>query len=178
MNASEVISSPADAHPTLRRAAAHQSTRVTLTADGAELLRAKLETLKRELDEEYPIRLREARSFGDAAGNDDYLQIKEEEALLVQRIQGLQAMLASATVLPSGNTAAAGVVVGSRVEVENLESGAVSEHLITGGFEGASAGVSADSPVGQALLGRRAGDRVEVGLPGGHRLELRIIGVT
>ena len=178
MNAQKLLTDPAPHDSTLRQAAARQVTKVTLTSAGEKLLRRKLELLRRELDEDYPARLREARSFGEATGNDDYLQVKEEEALLVHRVYRLQAMLDAATVLRSDEADTEVVAVGSRVEVEDLDSGAVGEYRLTGGFEEAAAGVSADSPVGQALLGRRAGDQVEVELPRGRRLRLRVIAIA
>jgi transcription elongation factor GreA len=167
---------PATTNQALWRTAEPPQANITLTAEGEQALRAKLTELRRELDEIYPARLREARSFGGAGGNDDYLQIKEEEALLALRVSRLQAMLDAATVLRSADAEAGVVAVGHRVEVEDRDSGAVSAYDLVGGFERAVNGVSADSPVGRALLGRRVGDRTEVELPGGRLVRLRILG--
>jgi transcription elongation factor GreA len=167
---------PVNASQALWRTAEPAQANVTLTGEGERALRAKLAELRRELDEIYPARLREARSFGGAGGNDDYLQIKEEEALLALRVTRLQEMLDTATVLRSSDAEAGVVAIGHRVEVEDCDSGAVSGYDLVGVFERAVNGVSADSPVGRALIGRRVGDRTEVELPGGRLVKLRILG--
>lgn len=167
---------PVSASQALWRTAEPAQTKITLTGEGERALRAKLTELRRELDEIYPARLREARSFGSAGGNDDYLQIKEEEALLALRVTRLQAMLDGATVLRSSDAEAGVVAIGHRVEVEDRDSGAVSGYDLVGGFERVVNGVSADSPIGRALIGRRVGDRTEVELPGGRLVRLRILG--
>ena len=178
MNATQLTSPAPTDGPLAPGPAAPQPARITLTSDGAQLLRAKIELLRRELAEDYAVRLKEARTFGEAAGNDEYLQIKEEEALLVRRIHRLQEMLDTATVIERTDYDPEQVTVGSTVEVEDLDSGAISEHRLYGGFEDRPAGVSVDSPVGRSLLGRRPGERVEVTLPRGRQLQLRVVAVS
>jgi transcription elongation factor GreA len=85
-------------------------------------------------------------------------------------------MLDGATVLRSSDVEAGVVAIGHRVEVEDRDSGAVRGYDLVGGFERVVNGVSADSPVGRALIGRRVGDRTEVELPGGRVVRLRILG--
>jgi transcription elongation GreA/GreB family factor len=70
------------------------------------------------------------------------------------------------------------VVVGTIVEVEDLDSGAVGEYLLIGGHERLSPkAASAGSPIGRALIGRTAREEVAVELPRDRRRRLRIIGV-
>jgi transcription elongation factor GreA len=70
------------------------------------------------------------------------------------------------------------VTVGSTVQVEDLASGRTSEHLLAGTHERlAPTDVSANSPIGQALLGREAEDEVCVDLPSGRSVDLRISSV-
>ena len=172
MSTQELLSK-SDGPPTTRRAPL-QPPITTLTSTGVQVLKAKLDALCYELDVEFPERLREARSFGDG-GYDDCLQIKEEEALVIQRVARLQDLLDSSTVSDGEPGEAGTVTVGCQVEVEDRDSGAVSEYWLVGGFEDAAAGVSVDSPVGRAVLGRRAGDEVEVDLPRGRVLRLLIV---
>ena len=64
------------------------------------------------------------------------------------------------------------------MEVRDTGSGAVRKHRITGGFELAEPGdVSANSPVGEALMGRAPGDMVEVDLPNGRTAKLEVLAV-
>src|SRR5689334_13478839 len=70
-----------------------------LTRDREPALRAELSRLRRELEVENARRLEEARTFGDSSENDDYLQIKEEEAVTASRIVRLEAVLQGAEVV-------------------------------------------------------------------------------
>jgi transcription elongation factor GreA len=154
--------------------------RVLLTRAGEEVMRGELKRLRERIDGEFTARLREAREFGGSSENDEYLQILEEEAVVAARIRRLENLLASADIVEDdrdrGPDGIAGI--GSLVEVRNTRSGAVRKHRIAGGFEPAEPGdVSANSPVGEALLGRAAGDIVEVGLPSGRRPRLEILAV-
>lgn len=141
-------------------------------------MRAELARLRQRLDGEFTDRLREARGFGASHENDEYLQIKEEEAVLAARMRQLESLLDSAKVVDEGSAGSGVVAIGSRVEVKNARSGAVRKHRITGGFEPVEPGdVSANSPVGQALLSRSVGEAVEVELPSGRTAKLEIVAV-
>jgi len=122
-------------------------------------------------------RLREARAFGAPAGNDDYLQIQEEEIILAARAARLDELLERACVVDGGSLDGR-AAVGTTVEVRDIESGELREHELVGGHGalGANA-VSAGSPIGEALLGREAGAIVEVQLPKGGSRRLEILRV-
>jgi transcription elongation factor GreA len=152
--------------------------RVILTREGERAMRAELERLRRRLDGEFTDRLREARGFGASHENDEYLQIKEEEAVVASRMRQLESLLNTAEIVEGGSAGRGIVAIGSLVEVKNLGSAAVRKHRITGGFEPVEPGdVSANSPVGQALLGRSPGERVEVELPNGRTVAFEVVAV-
>jgi transcription elongation factor GreA len=112
-----------------------------------------------------------ARSFGDLAENFEYHAAKNEQGLLERRIAMLRDRLQRAVIVDEHATGSDVVGVGSKVEIED-ESG---EKLI---FEISSVGgVSPDSPVGRALLGRKVGDEVEIEAPRGA-WRARIVSVT
>src|SRR5436305_619843 len=71
-----------------------------LTREGERALRATLRRLQHQLSVEFAARLSQARTFGEIAGNDDYLQTLEEGAVLRSRIARLEGLLDSATVVP------------------------------------------------------------------------------
>lgn len=147
-----------------------------LTHEGERALRATLRRLRHQLSE-FAARLSQARTFGEIAGNDDYLQTLEEEAVLRSRIARLEGLLDSATVV-SGSPRAGVAAIGTTVQVEDLASGAVQEHRLMGDYEELRADdVSASSPVGRALTMRFPGDEVEVELPNGRSRSLRILAV-
>jgi transcription elongation factor GreA len=137
-----------------------------------------LGNLHEQLNVEFAARLRHARSFGEIAGNDDYLQTIEEEAVLRSRIARLEGLLDSATVVSESPQTSGAVAIGTTVQAEDLTSGAVQRHRLVGDYEELDAdAVSASSPVGRALTRGAAGDKVEVELPNGRRRTLRILAV-
>ena len=152
--------------------------RALITREGERALREELVRLRQQLAVDFPERLREALSFGEAHKNDDYLQAKEEEAVVASRLRQLDAVLAAAEVVETVQTADGQVTVGSTVQLEDLASGRTSEHLLTGTHEGLTpTDISASSPIGRALLGGEAGDEVRVDLPSGRSVDLRVVSV-
>jgi transcription elongation factor GreA len=112
-----------------------------------------------------------ARSFGDLSENFEYHAAKNEQGLLEARIRVLRHRLHHATIVDEKEAAASGVVtVGSLVELER-DDGERLEIEITG-----VGGVSPDSPVGRALLGKGPGDEIEVEAPRG-RWRARVVSV-
>lgn len=148
-----------------------------ITRDGERLLRAELERLRGELELDMADRLREARAFGAPAGNDDYLQIQEEEIILAVRAARLDELLERAQVIDSGSLDGR-AAVGMIVEVKNSDNGELMEHELVGGHEAPRANTAtAASPIGQALIGRKAGEIIAVHLPKGGRQHLEIVRV-
>jgi transcription elongation factor GreA len=142
------------------------------------MTRAQKEQLETELAElEGPKRaaiveaIASARSFGDLSENFEYHAAKNEQGLLERRIRLLRDRLDRA-VLVDESAAAAGIVgVGSKVEVEDDQGGTMEFEISSVG------GVSPDSPVGQALMGAKAGDEVEIQAPKGA-WRARIVSVS
>lgn len=151
--------------------------RAIVTRAGENALRATLMRLRHQLDVEFAERLKQAHAFGETSGNDDYLQILEEEAVLAYRVSRLETLLDCATVVDHSVGTEGAVAIGTTVEVEDLASGMLSEHRLGGDYEPSSADVSVSSPVGQALIGRAAGDDVDVKLPNGRVRKLKIVAV-
>jgi len=141
---------------------------VFLTAEGIENLRRELEYLVNVRRPELARILRRAIQQGDLSENADYIAAKEEQAFLEGRIQQIEMMLRNA-VLIEANGPAGVVDLGSQVTV--LEEGRETPEVfrIVGPAEAdpLNGKVSHESPLGQALLGRRAGDVVTVDAPAG-----------
>ncbi|HKI92210.1 MAG TPA: transcription elongation factor GreA [Gaiellaceae bacterium] len=136
---------------------------------GEQLTRAEKEHLEAELAElEGPRRraiveaIAVARGHGDLSENFEYHSAKNEQGLLERRITILRARLQHATVIDEAAAAASGVVtVGSKVSLEREDGEAMEIEISSVG------GVSPDSPVGQAVLGKGEGDEIEVEAPRG-----------
>ena len=138
----------------------------TLTAEGAERLRAELAELTGVKRPEVIARIRAAKELGDLKENADYSSAREEQSFLEGRVQAIEAQLRTAViaVVPS---AGAGADLGSRVTVE--VDGATDIYTLVGTAEAdpSSGRLSVASPVGRALLGAVAGDEVAVQTPRG-----------
>jgi transcription elongation factor GreA len=149
-----------------------------LTADGARMLSGEIDRLRAEKDEQVARRLREARQAGSWGDGDEYLAIKEEEAILAARIASLEEFVHHATLIDDSPAEDGLVGIGSVVDVEDVASGRRMRYELVGWHDGAQPGTaSAGSPVGQALLGQPVGSTVDVELPDGRTRELRIVAV-
>jgi transcription elongation factor GreA len=103
-----------------------------------------------------------ARAHGDLSENFEYHAAKNEQGLLERRITILRSRLQNSEVIDEAAAAASGVAtVGSVVELRREDGEILSVELSSVG------GVSPESPVGRAVLGRAEGDEVEVEAPRG-----------
>jgi len=174
--ATDTVAAPPAADRALATAAA--AGRPIITAGHERALRAELDRLRHRLEAEFTERLREARGFGPSDANDDYLQIKEEEAVLAAGIAHISMLLESALVVDEAALESGLGALGSTVHVTDRDSGRRRRYRLTGGHEPLTLGVaSAGSPIGRALMGKRVGDIVDVVLPRGRRRRLEITAV-
>jgi transcription elongation factor GreA len=131
-----------------------------MTATQRDALAAELAELEGPRRAELVEAIATARGYGDLSENFAYHDAKNEQGLLERRIAILRRRVENAVVVEQ---AADGIVgVGSVVEVED-ESGSRFEVEISS----VTGGVSADSPLGAALVGAKIGDAVEVQAPKG-----------
>lgn len=142
---------------------------VYLTPEGAEELRRELDTLITVRRPELAQKLTEAVSQGDLKENADYHDAKEQQAFIEGRIQYLENVLRSATIISKEDRPTDIVVVGSTVTI--IEEGMDDEetYSIVGAAEAnpAEGKISNVSPIGSALIGAKKGDRVRAKTPGG-----------
>ena len=149
---------------------------VILTPEGLEKLKAELEDLTTNKRREVAERIKDAREYGDISENSEYDDAKNEQAMLEARILSLEEKLRSATVVEAKDITTDVVGVGTAVKVKDTESGKSVTYTIVGSTEAnpAEKKLSNESPVGRALLGRKAKDKVTVQLPNGKARELTI----
>jgi transcription elongation factor GreA len=153
-----------------------QSEALPITAAGYERLRSELETLRTDGRRRMSERLREAREDGHLADNPALYDVFVEQAQLERRIASLEEQEAAAQIVAPAPDGIAGI--GSRVRVRDVAVGEVAEYDLVGAIE-ADAGdgrVSVGAPLGRALVGRGAGESVEVETPRGT-LWFEILGV-
>jgi len=146
--------------------------RVMLTPEGRAKLRAELEHLLSVRRKEAVERLQAARELSDAWDSPEYIEAKNEMSFIEGRIMTIEHLLAEAGVIqterPPGG--ADFVRLGSRVTVLN-EDGEEESYVLVGSAEAdpRTGRISNQSPVGQALLGRRVGEHIQAVAPGGMR---------
>src|SRR5689334_14421861 len=133
-----------------------------LTQAQKKQLEAELAELEGPRRREIVQAIATARGFGDLSENFEYHAAKNEQGLLERRILMLRDRLDRAVLVDEDAVAASDEVhVGSRVEVGRDDGERMQLEISSVG------GVSPDSPVGRALLGRKAGDEFEVQAPRG-----------
>ena len=140
-----------------------------MTLRGAELLRKELTQLKNVERPKISEQIAEARSHGDLSENAEYDAAREKQGLMEARIRDIEAKLANAQVVDPKTLHAEGrVVFGATVEVED-DKGEASTWQIVGEDEAdiKQGRIFVASPIARALIGKSAGDSVEVQTPGG-----------
>jgi transcription elongation factor GreA len=147
------------------------------------MIGADLEDLRAELRElglhgrgEIAERLRDARLYGDGSNNDELHTVREEQMVVEARIALLEHVIARAVIAdPAREKGVAGI--GSTVSLEDISSGAIKTYRLASAHAIGDGAISAASPMGQALIGSRAGAVVSLELPNGRSRSVRVVSV-
>jgi len=139
-----------------------------------EKLSVQLKEFMRELHVEIPELLKHARSLGDLSENAEYEMTKERQLFVESRIKQLEDLIQKLQGINLDNLPQDRAAYGSRVKVEDLDSGEEKSYLLV--FPGEDPAyknpgdilVTMGSPVSQALCGKQEGDDVSVRLPKGN----------
>jgi len=147
-----------------------------ITKEGLEKLREEIEQLSTEKRREVAARIKEAREFGDISENAEYDDAKNEQALLEQRIATLEERLRRAEVIDEKDVDTSVAGVGTTVHVKDQKSGDSQKFLIVGSAEAdpMEHKLSNESPIGQALMGKKRNEVVSVDVPRGPKKKLKI----
>ena len=142
---------------------------VILTKEGKEELEKRLEFLKVTKRAEITERIKTAREFGDLSENAEYDAAKNEQAMIEGEILEIENKLKYAVLIKDSAAKKGTVSLGSKVDFIDEDLGEVFTYEIVGTTEAdVEAGrISNESPIGNALLGRKAGDKVNVVVPSG-----------
>lgn len=142
---------------------------VILTKEGKEELEKRLEYLKVVKRAEITERIKTARDFGDLSENAEYDAAKNEQAMIEGEIVEIEAKLKYAVIIQENSAKKGTVSLGSKVEIVENEAGETLSYEIVGTTEAdvEQGRISNESPIGNALLGHKAGDTVTVKVPAG-----------
>jgi transcription elongation factor GreA len=152
---------------------------IVLTRDGLKKLEDELDELKTVHRKEVNERIRQAKEFGDISENAEYEDAKQEQAFVEGRILKLEGMIRNARIIDQSDYVADEVHLGAIVKVVEVSAKTAHEFTIVGSAEAdpKNARLSNESPLGRALMGRKAGETVDVTTPRGQ-MKYRIDGIN
>jgi transcription elongation factor GreA len=151
---------------------------VILTEDGLKEKQEKLDFLKTVKRAQISEQIKEARAFGDLSENAEYDEAKNEQAKVEAEIAQLEKLLRNAVVLEATADSTT-VNIGTTVRILDMEFGEEESYQIVGSVEADSdrRRISNESPVGAALIGKKAGEIAKVETPAGE-IRLKIISIN
>ena len=139
------------------------------TQQGYQELVDELNYLKFEKREKIKNDIAVARSFGDLSENSEYDEARNEQAKNEARIKELEELVENAVILDESTIETSVISLGSKVKVLNTALGMEQTLDLVGSNESnpMEGKISDQSPIGAALMGKRAGDLITVDVPNG-----------
>jgi transcription elongation factor GreA len=148
-----------------------------LTSEGKEKLEAELHLFKTEKRKQVAEKIEAAKEMGDISENAEYAAAKDEQAFLEARITELETILAYAQVVDH-QAVGESVNIGTTVKLRT-DGGEMREYTIVGYNEAnpSDGKISNESPLGQALVGKKVNDTVVIKAPSGEK-KFTVISIT
>jgi transcription elongation factor GreA len=146
--------------------------RVPMTRGGYEGLKKELANLKSVERPQNIKAIEEARAHGDLSENAEFEAAKDRQGFIEARINDLEFKLGNADVIDPEDLPKDRAVFGSRVLLENLDSGDKSEYMLVGPDESSieDGRISVSSPLGKVIIGKEPGDEIVLNAPAGKRV--------
>jgi transcription elongation factor GreA len=153
--------------------------RVVLTKDGQKKLEAELDYYIRVKRNEVAEQIATARGFGDLSENAEYDEAKNEQSRIEARIVEMENILRTCVIVDDNDISTHSVNVGTTVKVKNAGNGKELSYTIVGANETnhREMKISAESPIGFMLMGKKVGQQVSVETPGGV-LKFKILEIS
>ena len=145
--------------------------KIPVTKQGFEALKKELEQLKKVERPQNIRAIEEARAHGDLSENAEYAAAKDRQGFIEGRIGELEFKLANIDVIETDKLPKDRAVFGSKVVLENIETGEDVSYQLVGPDESdiENGRISVSSPLGKAIVGRKPGDELSLQVPGGRR---------
>ncbi len=145
------------------------SDQVVMTREGYDKLKLNLDHMQNIEMIEIAKRIATAREMGDLSENAEYHAAREDQGMLKARIDSLKDKLANAFIVDKSTLPTDQVVFGSKVKVYDVKFKETEEFELVGPGEEDydNNKILANSPMGQALMGKKVGDSAEVKAPAG-----------
>jgi transcription elongation factor GreA len=146
-----------------------QETELVLTPRGRRKLEDRLDHLQKVQRKEVAERIRDSKQFGDLTENAEYEDAKTEQALVEGQITDIRRVLQVAQLLNEEDIPTDHVGIGSIVSLTNLDNDDEWELTIVSSVEADPDNdmISDESPIGEALFGKAAGEAVRIHAPNG-----------
>ena len=140
------------------------------TKQGYQELVDELKYLKLTRREEIKEQIAVARGFGDLSENAEYDEARNEQAKVEARIQELENLIENAEIIDESAMDQRTISLGSVVRLYDEDENEELTYSIVGSNQAdpLDMKISDESPIGRALMGKRAGDRVIVAVPAGE----------
>lgn len=153
--------------------------KILMTQEGYDKIKEELHELRTTGRAEVSEKIRVARGFGDLSENSEYDEAKNDQAVMEARIAQLEEQIKHVEIIDHDDIATDEVSIGSVVRILDMEYGDELTYRIVTSLESGGEGetITDKSPVGQALLGHRVDDVVEVDAPAGA-ISFRILEIT
>lgn len=152
---------------------------IFLTYEGLKEREKELEYLKTEKRKEISEKIKVALGFGDLSENAEYDEAKNEQAEVEAKIIKLEKMLKNARIIDDEEISTEVVSLGIKVKVLDIDMEEEEVYSIVGSEEAdpMQNKISDESPIGRALIGAKAGEKVTVSAPNGE-YELKILEIS
>lgn len=149
-----------------------------MTQSGYEQLQEELEQLITVKRPEVVEKIKVARSFGDLSENSEYDAAKDEQGFVEQEITKIEDMIRHAKIIEDSSNNNV-VQIGKTVTFIELPDGDKEQYQIVGSaeadpFEGK---ISNESPIAASLLGAKLKDEINVPLPNGNEMKVKIVSI-
>jgi transcription elongation factor GreA len=143
-----------------------------MTKRGYEALKKEMEHLKTVVRPQNIQAIEEARAHGDLSENAEYHAAKEKQGFIEGRLAELSYKINAAEVIEPGATPSDRAVFASTVLLENVDTEENVSYQLVGEDESdiEKGRINVSSPLGRALIGKRAGDEIVLNAPGGKRV--------
>jgi transcription elongation factor GreA len=142
-------------------------------------LEGEIQTLEHELNHELPKELKKAVAMGDLSENAEYHMAKQRQEFVRARLGQLKRRMADLSLVNLTNIPKDKIAFGSTVTVyDSTKDEKIEYKLVTSEESDVTKGlISTTSPIGRALMGKKAGDTAIVVTPSGKR-ELEVLKLT
>lgn len=142
---------------------------IAMTQEGYDKLKVDLDRMQNVEMIEIAKRIATAREMGDLSENAEYHAAREDQGMLKARIDSLKNKLSNAIIVDKSSLPTDQVVFGSKVKVYDMKFKETEEFELVGPGEEDydNNKILADSPMGQAMMGKKVGTTFEVKAPAG-----------